>query len=253
MQRKNKKGQVMLWAFVAVILVGGIAALFLFVGKPGLLTQNDYEPKSFIEKCVRKSVNEAVDVMLPQGGFTSPSNYKSYLGKNIAYLCENIGYFHPCINQHPMLLNEMKKEIVNYTEPQIEQCFTDLKRELEKRDNAVEYTPLELNVSLGPDRVYVDVIRRITITKGENSQTFDNIRIDVISPLYDLGNVAIEIASQEAKYCYFEYVGYMILYPRFDIKKFAFTDSTKIYTIKDKYTEKEMSIAIRSCAIPPGL
>jgi hypothetical protein len=45
----------------------------------------------------------------------------------------------------------------------------------------------------------------------------------------------------------------MILYPRFDIRKVAMSDSTKIYTIEDKYSEKEMNIAIRSCVIPPGI
>ena len=253
MQRKNKKGQAMIWVFVAILIVAGIAMLFLFVKGPGLLTQTEFEPKSYIEKCVRKSTNDAIDIMLPQGGFIAPRNYKTYYGKNAAYLCENIGYFAPCISQHPMLLNEMKKEITNYTSPEIEQCFSDLKKELEKRDNSVVYGSTLLNVSLGPDRVYVDVIKRISITKGENTQSFDNIRVEIISPLYDLGSVAIEIASQEAKYCYFEYVGYMLLYPRFDIQKFAFGDSTKIYTIKDKNTDKEMNIAIRSCAIPPGL
>ncbi|HLC52957.1 MAG TPA: hypothetical protein VJK03_00280, partial [Candidatus Nanoarchaeia archaeon] len=65
--------------------------------------------------------------------------------------------------------------------------------------------------------------------------------------------VAIEISSQEAKYCYFEYVGYMILHPEFDIQKTALSDSTKIYTIKDIRTEEVMRIATRSCAIPPGV
>jgi len=95
--------------------------------------------------------------------------------------------------------------------------------------------------------------RKITLAKNEQSQTFNEYNIEVMNPLYDLSKVAIEIASQEAKYCYFEYVGYMILYPRFSIEKFAFSDSTKIYTIKDKYTNKEMNIAIRGCAIPPGI
>ena len=63
----------------------------------------------------------------------------------------------------------------------------------------------------------------------------------------------MEISNQEAKYCYFEYVGYMLLYPKMDIEKFAMSDSTKIYTLKDKKSDKEMNIAIRSCAIPPGI
>ena len=93
----------------------------------------------------------------------------------------------------------------------------------------------------------------MTIRERGNTQIIDGFDVQIISPLYDLVNVAVEIANQEAKYCYFEYVGYQVLYPNFDIRKFAFSEGTKIYTIKDKYSDKEMNIAIRSCAIPPGI
>jgi len=152
-----------------------------------------------------------------------------------------------------MFLNEMKTEIANYGMPMIEQCFSNLKNEMEKRNYDVELGMMDIDVSFGPDRVFLDLIRKIKLTKNDEVQSFDNLKIEIISPLYNLGLVAIEIASQEAKYCYFEYVGYMILYPRFSIDKFAMSDSTKIYSIKDKKTEKELNIAIRSCAIPPGI
>ena len=70
--------------------------------------------------------------------------------------------------------------------------------------------------------------------------------------MYDLASVANEIASQEAKFCYFEYVGFNILYNDFDIRKDTLSDSTKIYTIKHKKTAAEMNIAVRGCAIPAG-
>jgi hypothetical protein len=34
---------------------------------------------------------------------------------------------------------------------------------------------------------------------------------------------------------------------------FTLSDSTKIYTIKDKETGKEFNIATRGCAIPAGI
>jgi len=250
----RKRGQIAIFVIVAVVIVATIILLFFILDRGAKISLGDeFNPKSYIERCARKATEEAIDKMLPQGGFVEPKNYKIYNDKKIEYICQNKGNYYPCVNQHPMFLNEMKTEIANYGMPMIEQCFSNLKNEMEKRNYDVELGMMDIDVSFGPDRVFLDLIRKIKLTKNDEVQSFDNLKIEIISPLYNLGLVAIEIASQEAKYCYFEYVGYMILYPRFSIDKFAMSDSTKIYSIKDKKTEKELNIAIRSCAIPPGI
>lgn len=251
--RDNKKGQVAIWFIAAFVIVALIMIVFFVSKKPVTGGVDETNPEAIIEKCARESINEAVDKMIPQGGFIEPENYKMYNNIKVAYLCQNVGYFKTCINQHPLLLNEMKEEILKYAEPRIEQCFLNMKKELEKRRNAVELGDMNISVSFSSNRVFLDIERKITITHNNEKKNFEKYNIEVNNPLYDLGKVAIEIASQEAKYCYFEYVGYMILYPRFSIEKFAMSDSTKIYTIKDKYSDKEMNIATRSCAIPPGI
>ena len=254
MKKNNKKAQVAIFVLEALVIAAMIIVLFLIGKKPGILPiSGDVSIQKSIEKCAKDSTNEAVEKMLPQGGFVEPENYKVRKNIKVIYLCQNIGYYKPCINQHPMFINEEIREIENYVKPRVEQCFLDMKNEYEKRSYSVDMDSMQLNVSLGSDRIYIFIGRKITLAKNEQSQTFNEYNIEVMNPLYDLSKVAIEIASQEAKYCYFEYVGYMILYPRFSIEKFAFSDSTKIYTIKDKYTNKEMNIAIRGCAIPPGI
>ena len=109
-----------------------------------------------------------------------------------------------------------------------------------------------LEAKLKPGIVELTVFRDFSFSKGGVSQDFDSFTTGLSNPLYDLAYVANEIASQEAKFCYFEYVGYNILYNKFDIRKHTLSDSTKIYNIKDKQTGKEMNIAIRGCAIPAG-
>ena len=152
-----------------------------------------------------------------------------------------------------MLLNDMKLEIKNYIEPRVDSCFVELKSELEKRRSEVTLNNMDIEVALGSERVYVDIDREMIISKLGEANRFDNFDAEVQSPSYDLGSIAMEIASQEAQYCYFEYVGYMILYPDFKITKTPMSDSTIIYSILHKKSGKEMNIAIRGCAIPPGL
>ncbi len=250
----NRKGQVALFVIIAIALVAVIALIFMVRKGPGLFAGSETNPQAFIEQCTNKYVEEAVDIMLPQGGFLSPENYKLYKNIKVAYLCENRGFYQSCINQHPMFLNEIKGEILNYTFSRIDQCFSDLKKALENEKNSVQLGNMNIHVDLGSKKVYLDINRDIQITNnaGENRK-FKDFKVKVVNPIYDLGNVAVEIAGQEAKFCYFDYVGYMLLYPSFDIKKVQLSDPVKIYTIKDLQSKKEMNIAIRSCAIPPGI
>ena len=122
---KNKGGQMTIWIIVALALVGAIVIFFLFRGtREAVLGESVGEnPKSFIADCVKRNVNEVVDNMLIHGGFVSAEHTKMYNGVNINYLCYNSGNYNPCINEHPMLIIDMEKEIKNFIEPQIEECF----------------------------------------------------------------------------------------------------------------------------------
>lgn len=249
----NNRGQMTIWIILALILVAVMLLFFLVNRKATVIPGGSISPQPAIEKCVRTATQEALDIMLPQGGFLRPTNYKIYHDINVSYLCQNIGNFRPCINQHPMLLNEMKEEIRGYIQPKVERCFQDLKSELESRNNNVDMSAMNITISMGLNRVFVDVDRRLSIQKDETSQTFNKFHTEIANPAYDLGSLAILIADQQAKYCYFEYNGYMILYPKFDIKSYIMSDSTQIYTLKDRETGVEMNIAIKSCSIPPAL
>jgi hypothetical protein len=251
---KNKRGQVAIWVILAIILAAVILLFFLIQRKPigGAAVEFDIEP--YIEKCTTESVNEAIDIMLPQGGFLEPQNYRLFNKTKVAYLCENPGFFKPCTNNHPMLINEMREELRGYITPRVESCFESMKKEAENRNWEVELGEMNLSVAMAPGRVFVNIAREAKVTKNEGTITFEKFDVKIINPAYDLANIAIEIANNEAKYCNFQYLGYMILYPRWDIKLNTFTSVPgKIYTIEDKNSGKKMNIAIRSCAIPTGI
>jgi len=251
--KSSKRGQITIWIIVALAIVSINLILFAFGKVPFLSVAEETNPNAFIEKCAEKAVNDAVDLLLPHGGFLDPVNTVEYNYVNISYLCENRNYYLPCINSHPMLITELTNEIHNYSTPIIEQCFSDLKTELEKRQNKVEYGPMKVDIGLAPNKIFVNIDRKVVISRDGTSRTFNNFDIQTVNPIYDLANVAIEIANNEANYCYFEYVGYMILYPRWGIEVFSFSEGTRIYTITDKNSDKKLPVAIRSCIIPAGL
>lgn len=253
-EKIKNKGQVTAIAIVAIVLVVSLGAAFFFVErKPELTIGKTFSPQPYIEQCVKKYAEEAVDLMLPRGGFIEPKSSVKFEDINVTFLCENVQYYYPCINQHPMLINEMNKEIKNYVDSKSEQCFNDLKAEVEKREGKMELGAGNSEISMGPNRISIALNRRTTFDFGGEITTIEKFPVSVISPLYNLGQVAMEIASQEAKYCNFLHDGYMILYPWVNIKKTELLGSTSIYSIKDKYAQKILNIAIRSCAIPAGI
>lgn len=253
--KKSKRGQMTIFVILAIAIVGAIILFFLLRDNANPLIEEriSEDPSIYIGSCTKRHVNDIVDIILPQGGFSDGGNRKMFNGINVTYLCYNSGNYLPCINEHPVLLSEIKKEIKKYIEPRIDECFLNYKKEIENRNGIVELGEMKIDLELIKDRIFVYIERKINMEIKDQTYEFNDYEIEIINPIYNIARVAMEIASQEAKYCYFEYVGYMVLYPRFNIERFALPDSSEIYSIIDKQSGKKMNIAVRSCAIPPGL
>jgi len=256
--KMNKAGQVTIWIILAVILIA-VVLLFLALDEeqiPLIATQGapGFAPETFIQTCVEEYVEDATRVMLPQGGFISPKNTVGYNGTEVEYLCENIGFYEPCINQHPVLLKEISQQIEDHVDSEIGNCFNELETVIENRQGDISFGfGHEIDVRLGEDRIFVDIEKDITITEREDRRVFGGFSFEITNPIYNLATIALEIAAQEADYCYFEFVGYGLVYPRYKIIPYYMSDPTVIYTIIDTRLDKQMSIAIRSCAIPAGI
>lgn len=249
---RNKKGQVMIFVILAVIIVAVIVLFFTIYRGPKISIGEEFNPENFIDRCLRESLREKTGIMLSQGGFVAPTDFKLYNDIKVSYLCKNINHYEPCINQYPRYITRLQQELDISVKEDVETCFVELESELDKRNYQHSGGEISVESVLKPRTVEMTVYRDFSLQKNEVSRNFDSFTVSVKSPLYDLALVANEIVGQEAKFCYFEYVGFNVLYPEFDIKKHSASDSTKIYTIKDKKTGAEMNIAVRGCAIPAG-
>ena len=256
---EQRRGQIAIWVVVGILIVVGIVFAFIFSGNRGVpdagITRGINDVESFMQRCTSEFIEGTADSMLPQGGFARPRNSANFDGLEIEYLCENVGFYEPCIQQHPGLLREMEREIADTAKEKIEDCMVDMKSEFESRGATVKYVDgiPEVQVRLREDNIKITYQEKTSVTIEDVERVFDSVEFGVKHPAYNLASIALEIAGQEASFCYFEYVGYSILYPRYEIRLYTKSDSTRIYKIKDKQSDKEMNIAIRGCALAGGL
>jgi len=248
---KSKRSQVTIFIILGLILVVVIALLFLLIKKPDVGLADEENPQAYIESCTNDAVEEAVEILLKNGGDLEPKGSVMYNGKELTYLCYNKNYYKPCINQRPMLIEHIENEITSYIQPRVSNCFQTLRTELEPRYN-VEMDSMELTTELQTKQVVIDIKRDFKITRGDDVRSFTEFKVNLINPIYDLAKIAMEISNQEAHYCNFDILGFMIIYPKYDIQKFKTGDSDTIYTLKDLSTNQEFKFAIRSCVLPAG-
>jgi len=251
-KNKNKKAQITIFIILALILVVGIIFIFLLRQGSKIEVADEENPQSFIESCTRDAVEEAVSVLSEQGGGIIPEGSTMFKGKNITYLCYNANFYEPCIMQRPDLITHIETEIVSYIKPRVNNCFQVLKAELEPRYEVEIDENWDLTTKLMPNIIEININRDFKMQRGDSVRNFDVFKIKVMHPMYNLAEVAMEIANQEAIYCNFDTLGYMIFYPDYDLDKFRPGKGDVIYQLKHIPTNQRFVFAIRSCALPPG-
>lgn len=249
----NKKSQITIFIIVAIILVFGMG-IFLFIKLKTTETETStLNPENYIAECMKEAAEESVEIISEQGGFLNPENYILYKNKTISYTCYNENYYQTCIMQTPTLINSEKEQIKKYIEPRVENCFESLKEQLEERNYEIDFGEIKLEVELAPEKINLNADVSFVMTKNEEIKKFENFETELNSYLYNFAELSQEISNQEAKFCNFEYLGYMLLHPEFVIEKDDINGEAKIYTLIKKSTGEQFRFAVRSCAMPSGM
>jgi hypothetical protein len=248
---KNKKSQITIFIILGLIIVVGFAIIFLLVNPPKFKAVDKNNPQAFIESCTKGAVEEALNLLTKRGGDINPVGYVYYKGENIAYLCYNEEFYESCINQRPLLIEHIEKEITDYIKPIIGECFFDLKSELEKRYEIKE-SDMEIKTKLQSGHISVKIDKNFEMIRKGEVRDFKNFRMNMVHPIYDFAKISMEIVNQEISFCDFDELGYNIIHQKYDIKKFITGDSDIIYNIKELSTGEEFTFAVKSCKLPAG-
>jgi len=257
MKKQNsseKKAQVTIFIIIAIMIVVGILLMFLFWGDIESFTEYHIEenPEPFLDSCIEPHVKEAAEIISHQGGYINTTFYRIYEGERISYLCYNVNNYLQCVNQQPMLIQHIKREIYRYIEDDVENCFQELKLNLEKQGAVVDLKDGSFEVELKSKKILINIERDLAITKADKTYKFEKFNSIIKHPIYDLSLVAQEIVNQESRFCNFVQEGYMIFYNQFDIDKLRTWDRLLIYTITDRQSKEYFRFAIKGCTAPPA-
>jgi hypothetical protein len=250
-----KRGQTTIFIIVGIIIVAIIILSIIFKPKITELLTQEVNPNEFLSTCLSESSKQVLEDLSLEGGSFAP--YKTFTfnnekTRNISYLCYTQNYYSSCTSQKPMLINYLKQKIKEELEDDVPVCFQGLISSLEKRGYKTNLKYEDFDINLEPEKLKININATLTQTK-EQTLTFEDFEIQVPTKFYKNAILAQEIAYQEARFCHFNVLGYMMTYDEFKIDEFKTSDLEKIYTIINKQTKEKFRFAIRGCVIPPGI
>ena len=257
---KSKRGQVTIFIIIAVVLVIVIALFIIFRKSlaPSLPWVKEENPEAYLKSCIEDKIYEGVKELSLVGGTLNNKNSIHFMFteegvyRNISYLCYNQNYYYPCVIQEPMLLKHLSDELEDYISTDVRECFNKIAEDLDDTyDVSANYNGFDLD--LGSKKIILNIDGKLSLSRIGETKTLEGFSLSIPTPFYDVAKVVQEIISQEAEYCNFEYVGYMVFYPQYKIQKYTTGDGVHIYTVEHKETKEKFRFAIRGCVIPPGL
>jgi hypothetical protein len=256
----KKQGQITIFIIIGILLVAAIA-IFLLI-RSITIPQGGATPEIsslFIQACVEDSLEEAVQKISSQGGYIENdlsvkfkfSDEEDY--SNISYLCYVDGLFFQCINQEPMLIKHLTKEIEKAISEDVEQCYSDYVEGLEQKGYNVQEEYRGFNITLAPEKIILDIDGEITTEKVGETVFIKDIQSVFLSKFYELAKIVQDIVNDESRNCNYEQINQMVENPDISIDKFRSGDSILIYRVSHKKSKDVFKFAIRGCVLPSGI
>lgn len=257
---KSRKSQITIFVIIAIVIVAAIALVFTISSKAkdNISISPIKDPQGYIQECARKAVSEAELKIIPHGGFIEPSSTNSIKFNNteVSWMCYTSELNKICTNKHPLLNQEIGKEIVTYAKPKLEECFKTLEDELNKYSYKQDPI-LNFSVDITPNQIAIKINRQVTFNKNNQIISLNNFNTLVTSPIYTFVSIAIETSNQEVscncgeETCNADITAMNQDNLNFEISRFVSGKNEKVYTVIEIPSGKTFNFGIRNCVRMP--
>ena len=252
---KNKSAQVTIFIILGILIVAGIILYFVLSGNFSVTSGPSENPKAYMQKCVTDSVIASQDAILQANGFPARNltNYILYNKEKIPYLCSVSMFYIACVPQEPALLNKIQTTMEDKVAIDTESCWQSLKQDYSRKGYSAEENDSGINLSIERGFVQVSLNKVLYLTKDQDSIQLKDLVFQQPSPMFGLIDLEQTIVNYESTYCGFDALKWMQSENTILISTTRTSDQTKVYTIKDRETQKQIKFAIKTCVLPAGI
>jgi hypothetical protein len=251
----NKNAQVTIFIIVAIIIVAVIIFAFFYSDNIGFSSSPAQNPEAYLKNCISNSIKQSEEIILKTNGYPqlNSDNYMLYSKEKIPYLCTVSEFYSPCIPQEPAFFNYIRKLMENKIAMDTEACLTALKKDLDRKGFNVKEDPGQVNLAIEKDFIFVKLSKKIYASRAEDSLAIAGVEVSYGTNLYDLIKLEQTIVNYESTLCEFNAMNWMRFDPSIIIDMTRTSDSTKVYTLQDRLTDRKIKFAIKTCVLPAGI
>jgi hypothetical protein len=162
----NERGQITIFIIVAIIIVLAILVFFLISSGGSSDRKSDQNIRKFIEDCTKNEGERSLVLLGLMGGDINQENSLDFEDYKISYL-----FFE---NENKLdSIENITSEFEGFFLENFDSCIDDFS-EFENRGFEVDVHKISTEVILG-ESVEFNTDYSVTITKGDNSEFFENI------------------------------------------------------------------------------
>jgi hypothetical protein len=252
---KNKSGQVTIFIIVGLVLAFVILAIAYFGGwikNDNLSTEN---PTAYMKNCILDSVKKSENIILESNTYPqfNSDNYILYNKEKIPYLCTVSEFYSTCTPQDSAFFIRIKKIMENKVAVDTQNCLNKMYKDFDKSGYDVQKKPGELVLEIFPEYISARINETIYAKKDYNSYSFSEFESIYYTNLYGMLKLTQTIVNYESTYCEFNKLNWMKSYNDIIISTTRTSDSTKVYTLQDRLTDRKIKFAIKTCVLPAGI
>ena len=253
-----KRGQLTIFVIIAIIIVAGIIVYFLFGGKlrAGEIP-SELEPVfNFYNGCIEQEARTAIELAGSQGGYIKVPDYLpgseyapfssqlNFLGFPVPYWYYVSG--NGLIKEQVPSKRDIEESIAEYVRKRVNECNFD---SFYLQGFSIELGEADAKVSIEDEKVDVDVISDLVVSKGGTGARSKEHNIRVNSKLGKFYNLAREIFKKQKDDAVFDTYGADVLRLYAPVDGVEISCSGKIWKTNDVINDLKLGLEANIAAI----